>query len=267
MNAPTVVSNTVLRLSWNAVPGATGYRIWRSTTSANAGFTPLGVTGANVLATTTGIQTNQTYYYKVQAMFSYEDGPLSAAVSGKTSGTALGRPTIQSVTPVSQNAFKVTWSAVPGVSEYRVWRSESANSGYSATWLIKNQTSIVTSVPATKTYYYKVAAVSGSTIGPVSAPVSGSTAFPRLNPIGNVADGKFVIRWSAVPGAVSYRLYRSETAATHGYGWSVNMGSSTATVTSVPDLNKRYYYKVVAVYPDGSLSPFSSVESKVYNQN
>lgn len=195
------------------------------------------------------------------------DGPLSAAVSGKTTGTALGRPTIQAVTPVSQNAFKVTWSAVPGVSEYRVWRSESANSGYTATWLIKNQTSMVTTVPTTKTYYYKVAAVSGSTIGPLSAPVSGSTAAPTLNPIGNVAGGKFVIRWTAVPGTKSYRLYRSETASTHGYTWAVNMGSLTAAVTNVPDLSKRYYYKVVAVYPDGRLSSFSNVESKVYHSN
>ena len=260
------INNTQVRLNWTAVPGATGYRIWRSGTSPTSGYT-WAVNVGNVTGTVTTLPSpTKTYYYKVAARVEDMIGPVSAPVSSQST---LGRPTIKPILRISANSLRVSWNAVPGASGYRLWRSEtSPTSGY--TWVanVGNVTAVVTRVPSTKTYYYRVAALSGSTVGPLSAPAAGTTAMKRpvMNPIGKVPGGKFRLTWSSVPGVTGYRLYRSETSATSGYTWVVNFGNVTGTITGAPNLNKRYYYKVFPVYWGGQLGPASNVVTAIYNQ-
>lgn len=264
LNTPVKAGSNQVRLSWSAVPGATGYRIWRSETSASAGYN-WAVNVGNVTSIVSSIpNSSKTYYYRVAAVVANMVGPLS---SPKPYRAALSRPTMYPVTRVSANSLRVSWTAVPGATGYRLWRSEtSPTSGYNWAVNVGNVTATVTSVPSTKTYYYRVAAISGSTVGALSAPVSGTTAMgrPTMNPISNVAGGSFRVSWSAVPGATSYNLYRSEIGPSSGFTWAINVGKKTAVITQAPNIYKRYYYKVAAVF-NGQVGPLSNVVSGMHD--
>lgn len=264
LSNPVRVTAAQVRLSWSAVPGATGYRIWRSNTSATSGYT-WAVTVGNVTSVVTSIQNStSTYYYRVAAVVANMVGPLSPPKSYRAS---LPQPVLNPIMRVSASSLRVSWTAVPGATGYRLWRSEtSPTSGYNWAVNVGNITAVVTNVSSTKTYYYRVAALSGSTVGPLSVPVAGTTALgkPNLFSISNVSEGGFRVSWSAVPGATSYILYRSETSSSSGYTWAVNVGNKTSVVTKAPNIYKRYYYRVAAVF-NGQLGPLSNVVSAMYN--
>ncbi|HRZ29146.1 MAG TPA: fibronectin type III domain-containing protein [Spirochaetota bacterium] len=85
---PTVSS---LTLSWNAVTGAPGYRLYRAATSGGS-YSQIGsdITSGTTY-TNNGLAANTTYYYKVSAYNSIDESAQSAAVSGKTSASGSGQ--------------------------------------------------------------------------------------------------------------------------------------------------------------------------------
>ncbi|MET9803469.1 glycoside hydrolase family 18 protein [Streptomyces sp. NPDC006368] len=72
------VTSSSIALSWNAVPGATGYNIYRDGAKAQS------VTGTS--ATVSGLAANTAYSFQVSATNAAGESAKSAAVSGKTSG-------------------------------------------------------------------------------------------------------------------------------------------------------------------------------------
>lgn len=175
MEAPSLTvskaSSDHFKLTWNKIPGATGYRIWRSETSASSGYNWVANVGNLSAVITKAPSATKTYYYRVAAMRDGVFGQLCAAVAARITIDQ----TILTVTKVGEKKFSLDWNGIPGVTGYRIWRSETgANSGY--TW-VKNvpaaTTTIETDVPlSTKTYYYRVAAIVGTIVGPLSAAVS-----------------------------------------------------------------------------------------------
>jgi hypothetical protein len=78
-------SDTKLSLSWTRVDGATGYYIYRDTSSS--GSFPLLATissGSTVSYTDTGLSAGTTYYYRITAVNSNGESAASAAVSAAT---------------------------------------------------------------------------------------------------------------------------------------------------------------------------------------
>jgi len=55
-----------IKVTWTAVPGATGYIVYRSLVSSS-GFVQIAATTTAVTYTNTGLTTGKTYYYKVKA--------------------------------------------------------------------------------------------------------------------------------------------------------------------------------------------------------
>lgn len=151
-----------VKLTWEGVDGATGYRIYRST-SKTSGFTKIKSITSNskVTYTNSGIACGTTYYYKVRAYRLidgvYYFGEYSPVVSGKAVPAAPGA---LSVAKASKKKVTISWNKVSGASGYRIYRSKSKTSGFSK---IKTVTSGAT-VSYKKTtarkvkYYYKVRA-------------------------------------------------------------------------------------------------------------
>jgi len=79
----TVQSQNSIRISWNAVSGATGYNVYRST-SATVNYTNI-ITTASTSYTDTGLTTGTAYYYKVSAYNSYGTSSQSGYVSATPS--------------------------------------------------------------------------------------------------------------------------------------------------------------------------------------
>jgi len=88
-------SSTSITVSWSAVTGATGYKVYRSSSSSGT-YTSVGTPTTNSY-TDTGLTSNTTYYYKVSASNSAGESAQSSSVSAKTSPPVSTIPTFDNV--------------------------------------------------------------------------------------------------------------------------------------------------------------------------
>ena len=238
-------------LTWNAVYGATSYRIYRST-SRGSGYSLLGTTTATSY-TNTGAKAGTTYYYKVKAVNSAGESAYSNIVSGRATVTTLtmghsstsGKP-------------QLTWKAVSGAVSYKVYRATAKNGAYTVINTTKALTYTNVGAALGTTYYYKVEALNaaGKSLG-MSAGVAGKFA-PVLAVGYSSVSGKPQLTWKAVPGATEYQVYRS-TQQNSGYS-KINTTTSTSYVNTGAKAGTTYYYRIVAVKGTAA-SDFSNIVS------
>jgi len=238
-------------LTWNAVSGATSYKVYRAT-SQNGTYSLLGTVTATSY-TNTGAKAGVTYYYKVKAVNSAGESAYSNTVSGRATVTTLtmghsstsGKP-------------QLTWKAVSGAASYKVYRSTSKNGAYSVINTTKALTYTNTGAALGTTYYYKVEALNaaGKSMG-FSDVVEGKVA-PVLAVGYSSVSGKPQLTWKAVPGATEYQVYRS-TQQNSGYS-KINTTTATSYVNTGAKANTTYYYKIVAV-KGTAVSDFSNIVS------
>ena len=85
LTAPTGLTvspaNLSVRLTWNAVPPAVSYNVYRSLSSAS-GFALVGSGVAGLNWVDTGLTNGTTYYYEVSAVNGTGEGPLSGVANG-----------------------------------------------------------------------------------------------------------------------------------------------------------------------------------------
>jgi fibronectin type 3 domain-containing protein len=145
-----------IKVSWNAVDGATKYYIYRSD-SLNGTYTYVTST-TRTTTTNASLTTGKTYYYKVKARLTIGgidyDSALTAAVSAKPIPTPTGLKAVSA----SKNSIKVSWNAVDGATKYYIYRSDSLNGTYTYVTSTTRTTTTNTSLTTGKTYYYKVKA-------------------------------------------------------------------------------------------------------------
>ena len=238
-------------LTWNAVSGATSYKVYRAT-SQNGTYSLLGTVTATSY-TNTGAKAGTTYYYKVKAVNSAGESAYSNVVSGRATVTTLtmghsstsGKP-------------QLTWKAVSGATSYKVYRATTKNGAYSVINTTKARTYTNTGAALGTTYYYKVEALNaaGKSMG-FSAVVDGKVA-PVLAVGYSSVSGKPQLTWKAVPGATEYQVYRS-TQQNSGYT-KINTTTATSYVNTGAKANTTYYYKIVAV-KGTAVSDFSNIVS------
>ena len=249
------------KLTWNAVSGATSYRVFRSE-SRGTGYSLLGTTTATSY-TNTGAAVGKTYYYRVKAVNSVGTSGYSNIVSGKAKAAAPAAPSVTAGNS-STGKPRLTWKAVSGATSYRIYRSESRGTGYSLLGTTSSTSYVNTGASTGTTYYYRVKAVNrdGMASG-YSNIVSGKAkaAAPAAPSVtaGNSSTGKPRLTWKAVSGATSYRIYRSES---RGTGYSLlGTTSSTSYVNTGASTGTTYYYRVKAVNRDGMASGYSNIVS------
>ena len=247
------------RLTWKAVSGAVKYEVYRSTRQ-NSGYSLLGTTTATSYVNT-GASTGTTYYYRVKAV--NRDGMASGysnIVSGKAKTAAPAAPSVTAGNS-STGKPRLTWKAVSGAVKYEVYRSTRQNSGYSLLGTTTATSYVNTGASTGTTYYYRVKAVNrdGMASG-YSNIVSGKATLPApvLNIGLSVSSGKPMLAWDAVPGATSYRIYRSTSRGT-GYSLLATT-TSTSHVNTSAAKGTTYYYRVKACNAAG-LSPYSNIVS------
>ncbi len=149
-------------LTWSGVDGATGYRVYRST-SKTSGFKKIKsiTSSSKVTYTNSNISCGTTYYYKVRAYRlvdgNYYFGAYSPVVSAKAKPAT---PASFKARKSTRTKVKVSWKAVTGASGYRIYRSTSRTGGFSRIKTVKSgaSTSYVKKTKRNKTYYYKMRA-------------------------------------------------------------------------------------------------------------
>ncbi len=157
-------SNT---LKWNSVPGAVGYRVYRST-SGYANYTLLD-TVSGLTYTDTAVKAGKTYYYKVEAVFPngqivYDQKSITAATATPSptptptlKPTPLPRISLEITRKIGKNTL--TWNRAPGAARYQIYRSVYNSSNYVLLATVPGISYTDSSVKAGTTYYYKVEAV------------------------------------------------------------------------------------------------------------
>ena len=238
-------------LTWNAVSGATSYKVYRAT-SQNGTYSLLGTVTATSYINT-GAKDGVTYYYKVKAVNSAGESAYSNTVSGRATVTTLtmghsatsGKP-------------QLTWKAVSGAASYKVYRATSKNGAYSVINTTKALTYTNVGAALGTTYYYKVEALNaaGKSLG-FSAVVEGKVT-PVLAVGYSSVSGKPQLTWKSIPGATEYQVYRS-TQQNSGYS-KINTTTATSYVNTGAKAGTTYYYRIVAV-KGTAVSDFSNIVS------
>ena len=244
-------------LTWNAVYGATSYRIYRST-SKGSGYSLLGTTTATSY-TNTGAKAGTTYYYRVKACNDAGLSPYSNIVSGqvKTVTPKPAAPVVKIGNSASSGKPMLTWNAVSGATSYKVYRATSQNGTYSLLGTVTATSYTNTGAKAGTTYYYKVKAVNSAGESAYSNVVSGRATVTTLTMGHSSTSGKPQLTWKAVSGAASYKVYR---ATTKNGAYSVINTTKALTYTNVgAALGTTYYYKVEALNAAGKSLGFSAV--------
>lgn len=253
-------------LDWTPVAGASSYNVYRSTSPGSQG-SKLG-SSPTAQYIDTAVSNGTTYYYAVTADNAAGEGAASAPSSGVTpTAPVTAPPAPTGVNAVAGNGqVSVSWTAVTGATSYNVYRSTSAaaqgaNVGSSAGTGYDDATAVNGT-----TYYYQVTAVNAAGEGAASTQSSGATpAAPLTAPAApasvNATDGvaEVTVSWTAVPGAMSYKVYRSTTQGQRGA--LIGTSSSTTLADSTVLDGTTYYFVVTAsnAVGEGAASAVASV--------
>jgi fibronectin type 3 domain-containing protein len=247
-------SASSIALSWDAVTGATSYKVYRAV-NADGEYSCMATTG-NTSYVDTGISDGTTYYYKVSAVNSVGEGILSTYVVCMTIDTPNGL----TATAQNTNSITLSWNIVSGAASYKVYRSASADGEYSYVGTSESASYTDTGLSIGTTYYYKVSALNSEGEESPSGYVSGTT-YPGV-PTGLTATAwstsYIQLEWNAVTGATYYKVYRS-ASYDGAYSLVTTVTGNSYTNTGL-STGTTYYYKVSAVYAvgEGSLSGYVS---------
>lgn len=151
-------SYSTIRVTWNKVSGANGYRVYRST-SKDGKYTAIGSTAKNSAVTFLDKKavTGKTYYYKVCAYRNVSGKKVYGSYSATEKAKAvLSDPTL-SAGSTSKTAV-LEWSKVKGADGYQVYASDSQNGTYTRIKITKGTGATDESLLTGKTRYYKVRA-------------------------------------------------------------------------------------------------------------
>ena len=241
-----VASTGKIKISWDAVEGATKYEVYRAA-SKNGSYSRISTT-SNTSVTNTKAEAGKTYYYKVRAICSVD--AATAAYSVVKSATCdLAQTKVTLTNKESTGKIVISWDAVEGATKYEVYRATSKNGTYSCISTTSNTSVTNTKTDAGKTYYYKVRAICDvSEAAAAYSAVKSCTcdlAQTKITLTNVASTGKIKISWDKVSGAVKYEVWRA-TSKTGTYKKITTVTGTSVTNTSA-EAGKTYYYKVVAV--------------------
>jgi fibronectin type 3 domain-containing protein len=246
-------------IKWNAVSGATYYRIYWS--NQNSGVT----TTSNMIDKIgntqyehTGVELNKTYYYRVSAVNSQGQGELSSVAQAEIQITIPPTPGNLHVNP-GESKLAVSWDAVGMAQNYKLYWTSDGTEPTTGSTLIDNITANSyehTGLDHTKTYKYAVLAVNQFGSSPLSASAQGQPqAPPLLAPTGLSAWWYAAVNltWNAYPVAgATITVMRGTQVIAEGL---TGVSYSDAN----PVAGKANEYKIKAVVPGVGESPWSAV--------
>lgn len=243
-SAPTGVRATAgatdVALSWDPVPGADAYRVYRDGTLVAS---PTGTSTSD-----TGLTPGTTYSYAVAATNEVGTSARSASVQVTPPLPIPAVPT-QLVATAGDGRVDLAWTAVPGATSYAVVRDGTPLA------TVTDPAYADKAADNGTTYSYAVAAVNSSGSSARSTAVDATPLPPKpavpADVTATAGDQRVALAWTAVPGADGYRVFRdgalvaslvatsyADTAVVNGtsYSWTVaaqNIAGASAQSAAV----------------------------------
>ena len=249
-------------ITWSSVANATGYQVWRNTSSDNGSALRLGVSTAPLFDDSSA-SPGAVYYYWVRALNATR---ISVFSDGDSGYRALSPPTDVSASDGTfTEKIQVMWNAVSGATGYEVWRHTNDNSaGASRLAAPLTMPYDDTGAEGGIVYYYWVKAKNVIAESGFSA---SDTGWRVLSPPTGVraSDGvysnKVRVSWTETSSATGYEVWRYTNNSS---GAASKIASPGSPGINYDDTNvvfgTLYYYWVKAVNALGA-SGFSSPNS------
>jgi cellulose 1,4-beta-cellobiosidase len=201
-NVVATAGNARVTLTWSAVTGAAGYRVFRG---ENGVWNPAPVaTTSNTTLTSYNLTNGSMYSFTVAAYTKGGNGPVSLAVSAMPLAPPSGVTATFGDTRITLN-----WTPSAGAASYTIYRKVSGEPAYSefATGVVAPPF-VDTGLTNGTRYYYQLRALAGATQSGLSASVS---AVPLPPPPASApavtavpGNAKVTLTWNALPDATSY---------------------------------------------------------------
>ena len=251
-------SFTSITLNWEAVEGATSYKVFVATdryviTDMLPEYNPRLVTDATSLVVL-GLNANTTYYYRVQAI--NEQSESENSDPGSVSTVSLQIPLARTGTDIQIDGFQANWDSVTHASSYvlDISRNESFTdflNGYRAKEVV-DTLEIVTGLLRNTNYYYRIRAKGFGAVSGNSEVISVRTTFfasPKALEAIELQPTSFRAVWQPVEAADGYRLDVASDANFDTILPDYNNLAITDTTQLVTGLteNERYFYRVRAL--------------------
>lgn len=272
--APTATTTTSVTLAWNAVSGVgITYQVQDRITGAST-FSNAGSSVTSTSTTITGLTPGVSYDFAVEAENSSGVGPLSSPVTVSTTGTvpgviqnlAAGTPTTTTVPlswgqPITGNgpySYTVQFAQNVVPITYQTF-------GGTTTVTATGGSTIVTGLQAGLPYLLRVYSTNQFGNGPVSSPVSITTAAPLAGAVPSLSVTGFTsttanLSWGAATNAATYQMQYQLAGAT---SWTLSgspVSGTTGTVTGLT-AGTSYNFEVYGLSATSVAGPVSPVAS------
>ena len=262
VSATDGTSTTQVTVTWNAVTGASHYRVYRATTSGGT-KTALGSWQTGLSYADTSASAGTTYYYFVVAAVDASGTRPSTYSSYNTGYRAVvaipAPPTGVNAADGSSTAnVAVTWTASSGATSYSVWRGTSSSSGSAASiasGLTSTSHNDTSATPGVR-YYYWVKATNAAGTSGFSASDTGYRKLAAPTISATTTDPyKVRVSWGAPAGASFYRVSRATTSSgvktvvSDGWQGAQSFDDATAAVGTT------FYYFVEAAVDSAGARP------------
>ena len=260
-----------ITLAWGAYSGASGYQIYKAS-SKSGSYERIKSTTATSFKRT-GLTTNKTCYYKVRAYKKTSAGKMyysgfSQVVAGTPVGfSTSGQVSGFKVTGTTYNTVSFQWTAYPKSEGYQIYKATSKSGKYSRIKTTSSTKFTRTGLTTNTKCYYKVRAYKKNSSGKLvyskySSVITGTPVLKVPVVSATSASDGITVKWSEVPGAKGYKVYRA-TSSGGSYTLVKTLTGNSFKNTSISS-NKSYYYKVRAYCVVGGKEKLGSSSSAVF---
>ena len=237
-NLTASVSGGSVSLSWDAVDGASSYKVYRDGSLLNSvssnSFSESGLAYG-------------TYLYEVASVNDSGESASKTSISADVHEVAPSAPSDLSAS-VSGDSVSLSWSAANGASSYKVYRDGDLVESVSTNSFSENELD-------DGTYLYEVTSVNdyGESDSKASVSVTVDTSPPAAptNLTASVSGNSVNLSWSSVSRASSYNIYRN--------GSHLDTISDTSFSDSDLNYDDTYLYEVASVNEFGESADKASI--------
>ena len=246
LSQPSVNSSCVsggVKVTWAKIVGANGYYVYRKAAGESSYKKVKTITDGSIVAwTDNGAAKDTKYLYKLDAY----SGKFVSSISN-TAYTVPQQPGLKSISSVSYNSIKITWSNVCGEDGYYIYRKTSGTSWKKVAEVKANTTSwIDKELTCGTSYIYTVQAFVKKDNGVLSSSYNKTGVNAKPVPAAPVLSSTtskttyVTVTWKKAAGATSYYIYRKIA----GGSWK-KLASVKSSVTSYQDKTAEYGVKYI----------------------
>lgn len=230
--------NALLR--WSSSKRAEQYKVYQGLSNTSVDTPVPSCTGTSTICLISGLNTNTTYYFKVEA----QNAAGATAVNANAPVLSVTSFNITS-SVVSDKAVTLTWVNSNNATQYNVFYGFSSGS-YPNKILNVTSPYTVTNLTNNRIHYFKVVATNTkngygeseeASATPIGAPIAPGGLSISTGP------GSVTLNWNSVAGATNYKIFRGTTSgALEQLETSASPGYTDTSITN----GTVYYYHVRA---------------------